>query len=335
MRANRHIFRFIKLAFCVSLTLNSQFSILHCQDQHFSMLDLDPMLFNPAYSGFFDGTGRFGIVYRNQWASVSKPFQTVSATAEWSLMRSNRTMNGLSAGLWLSADHEGSLGYGTTSAAAVISYFQSLDRNGNNILSLAAEVGCGQVGFSTENIDMTDGSEDFDRTHAFYPTLGAGAAWFHQLSSELYTKIGVSARNLNQPDISYTGISDVRLLRRLNAYARAEWRMVSQWSLLPVAGFQMQGNFSELVYGCDVRYYLRESSRDYLALSGGILARHADALALNFAVLWHEWTFAFSYDANISQLAAASHTIGAFELGVIYMIAKKDTRKRALPCPII
>ncbi len=328
----------IAMLVCASITFHfplSTFHSLQAQDQHFSMLDLDPMLFNPAYSGFFDGAGRFGVVYRNQWASVSKPFQTITASGELSIMRSNRSMNGLNVGLWLSADREGTLGYGTTAAAATLSYFQSLDRNGNNIVSVAAEVGGGQVGFSTENIDMADGDEHFERTHAFYPTLGAGVAWFHQVNSDLYTKVGFSGRNLNEPDISYTGISDARLLRRWNAYARAEWRMMGQWSLLPVVGYQRQGTFNELVYGCDVRYYLRESTRDYLALSAGIVARHADAMALNFAVLWHEWTFAFSYDANISQLASASHTIGAFELGVIYMIAKKDTRHRALPCPII
>ena len=307
---------------------------LQAQDQHFSMLDLDPMLFNPAYSGFFDGTGRFGLIYRNQWASVTNPFQTVTASAEWGLIRSNHNMNGLNAGMWLSADREGSLNYGSTSAAAILSYFQSLDRNGANIISAAVEVGGGQVGFSTEGIDMSDGSEQFNRTHALYPTLGAGLAWFHQISDGLYTKIGISARNLNEPDISYLGMSDTRLSRRMNAYVRAEWRMVGQWSLLPVAGYQRQGAFSELVYGCDVRYYMRESARDYLALSAGLMGRHGDAAAINFAVLWHEWIFAFSYDANLSQLAAASHTIGAFELGVIYMISKKDTRRRSLPCPI-
>ena len=52
------------------------------------MFDLDPLLFNPAYSGFFDATARFGAVYRNQWASVSIPFQTVTATAEMALLRS-------------------------------------------------------------------------------------------------------------------------------------------------------------------------------------------------------------------------------------------------------
>lgn len=299
------------------------------------MLDLDPMLFNPAYSGFFDGTGRFGVVYRNQWATVSKPFQTLSATAEFSLMRSNRTMNGLSAGVCISTDHEGTLSYGSTSAVLVMSYFQSLDCNGNNILSAAVEAGGGQIGFSTEGIEMDDPSEQFGRTRASYPTLGAGVAWFWQVNDVLYTKAGVAMRNINEPDISYLGVSDVRLARRLTAYARAEWRAVPQWGVLPVLGFQQQGNFRELVYGCDARWYLRESQRDYLAFSAGLLGRLGDAMAVNMAVLWRDWIFAFSYDANLSKLAAASHTIGAFELGVVYMIRKKDHRTSALPCPIL
>lgn len=331
------IFKIVMLA-CVSIAFHlplSSFHLLKAQDIHFSMLDLDPMLFNPAYSGFFDGTGRFGVVYRNQWATVSNPFQTLSATAEFGLMRSNRTMNGLSAGLCITADREGSLNYGSTSAALVLSYFQSLNRSGSHILSGAVEVGGGQIGFSTEGIEMEDPSEQFGRTRVLYPTLGAGAAWFWQVSDVLYTKAGVAMRNINEPDISHLGMSDTRLSRRLTAYARAEWRAMPQLGVLPVVGFQHQGTFNELVYGCDARWYLRESQRDYLVLGAGILARQGDALAVNFAVLWHEWIFAFSYDANLSKLAAASHTIGAFELGVVYLIRKKDNRTRALPCPII
>ena len=104
---------------CVSIAFHfplSTFHLLHAQDIHFSFLDLDPLLFNPAYSGFFDGQGRFGAVYRNQWASVTIPFQTISVSGELSLMRSKRNKNGLSAGLWVSADRAGDLDYGSTSA---------------------------------------------------------------------------------------------------------------------------------------------------------------------------------------------------------------------------
>ena len=152
---------------------------LHAQDIHFSMLDLDPLLFNPAYSGFFDGTGRFGAVYRNQWATVSTPFQSLTATAEVSLMRSARNRNGLSAGLWLTSDRAGTLDYGATTVSVIASYFQALG-SGDDLLSLGVEGGIGQVGFNPGNIELPEMQEDFASTHAFYPTLGVGVAWFRQ-----------------------------------------------------------------------------------------------------------------------------------------------------------
>ncbi|MDY6371023.1 MAG: PorP/SprF family type IX secretion system membrane protein [Bacteroidales bacterium] len=327
----------MKLAFCASVIFNFQFSIFNsakAQDIHFSMLDLDPLLFNPAYSGFFEGQGRFGVIYRNQWASVSTPFQTLSATAEWNLARSRRSHNGWNLGLWVSADRAGTLDYGSTSASAILSYFQRVVNN-DNLISVAAEVGVGQTGFNPERIDLQDATETFVREKALYPTLGAGVAWFHQVNDALYTKLGLSARNLNEPDISYLGMKDTRLSRRYNIYGRAEWRGWPQVSLLPVAGFQYQKGFSELVYGCDVKWYINETPRKYLALSAGLLGRHGDAAAVNVAVEWTAWTFALSYDANLSRLAEASHTLGAFEIGIIYKLVKQSRRHKALPCPII
>ena len=325
------------LAICASIIFNFQLSTFNCakaQDIHFSMFDLDPLLFNPAYSGFFDATARFGAVYRNQWASVSTPFQTFSATAEVAFSRSQRNRNGLNGGLWVSNDRAGTLGYGSSTASAIVSYFQGLG-DGSNIISVGFEAGVGQVGFSTDGIYMTDGTESFNRTKVIYPAFGAGVAWYSQVSDVLYTKLGASVRNINEPDISYLETGNSRLARHWNLYVRGEWRKWSQLSLLPVVGFQHQGAYSELVYGCDMRWYVSEYARDYLVLSAGILGRHADAASINLAVLWQEWTFAFSYDANLSRLAEASHTLGAFELGVIYMIGKKDKKHSALPCPII
>lgn len=323
--------------YCVSLFFilhSSFFTPLHAQDIHFSMFDLDPLLFNPAYSGFFDATARFGAVYRNQWASVSTPFQTFSATAEVALARSALHRNGFNAGLWVSNDRAGTLGYGSTTASAIVSYFQGIG-DGSNIVSVGLEGGLGQVGFSTDGIVMTDGTESFNRTKVIYPTLGAGVALYSQLSDVLYTKLGASLRNINEPDISHTDIAaDARLSRHFNIYGRAEWRFLSDWGLLPVVGYQRQRNFNEMVYGCDVRWYVDEDPRRYLAFSAGIIGRHADAAAIDLAVLWRSWTFAFCYDVNLSRLATASHTIGAFEVGVVYMIHKDNRKRRAIQCPI-
>lgn len=305
------------------------------QDIHFSQLDVDPLLFNPAYSGFFEGRGRFGVVYRNQWASVTTPFQTVTATAELNLTSSQRNRNALGAGLWVSNDRAGTLNYGATTVSAILSYYQSFDRDGSNILSVGLEAGVGQSGFDVANIVLYDETEEFVRNRALYPTFGAGVAWFRQYSDVFHTKIGMSVRNINEPDISYTGLTDTRLSRKYNFYARAEWRMSVQVGIMPVVGYQRQKRFSELVYGADVRWYLREEPQDYLALTAGLIGRHGDAVSMNLSVLWRTWTFAFAYDANVSKLAEASHTLGALEIGILYMMPKKNKKHKALPCPII
>ena len=330
--------KIIRLAFCASLIFNFQFSIFNCaqaQDLHFSQLDINPLLFNPAYSGFFDGQGRFGIAYRNQWASVSVPFQTFSATAEWTISRSQRDHSCWSAGLWLSNDRAGSLSYGATSVSGILSYFWSLNGRNDHFLSLALEGGVGQVGFSSDGIALPETDEAFERTRALTPVLGAGVAWFRQWSDVFYLKAGLSVRNINEPDFSFLGMSDTRLSRKYNFYMRAEWRMMDRVGLLPVVGYQRQNSFNELVYGCDVKWYLREETRNYLAFSAGLLGRHGDAAAITLAVDWQSWTFAFSYDANLSKLATASHTLGAFEIGIVYRLLRKNSRQRAIPCPII
>ena len=40
----------------------------------------------------------------------------------------------------------------------------------------------------------------------------------------------------------------------------------------------------------------------------------------------------FCYDANISGLATASNTIGAFEVGVVYRMSKGSKKTKAIKC---
>ncbi|MCR4660291.1 MAG: PorP/SprF family type IX secretion system membrane protein [Bacteroidales bacterium] len=310
-------------------------SKLPAQDIHFSQIDINPVLYNPAYCGFFDGDGRFGAIYRNQWATVSTPFQTIAATAELPIVHGKGYTSGLNGGAILSADRAGTLGYGTTALQGIVSYFLSLSGHNDNMLSFAVQGGLCQSGFDDTDIELTDGAENFDRTRVVYPTIGAGVAWFKQIGTSASLKVGVAALNLNQPHTSYLNNELTMLSRRFNAYVRGEYEAWSSISLMPVVGYQHQGQYNELVYGIDVRWYLNESARNYLALTGGITMRHSDAAVITFAVERGPFTFALSYDANTSRLAQASHTIGSFEVGVIYRIIKPQARYRQLPCPII
>lgn len=309
---------------------------LRAQDIHFSQIDVNPILLNPAYSGFFDGTGRAGLCYRNQWSSVSKAFQTVAATFEISLLRRRYERDGLSVGFIISSDRAGTLHYGTTSGNVILSYYRALAGNNNNFISLAVEAGAGQAGFNPADIEMEDPTEPIENSTTGFFTVGAGGAWFYQPNDEFYLKIGVAGRNLNRPSISYTDIDDAFIEPRYSLYTRAEYRMWPNVALLPVAACMFQRNYREILFGGDAKWYLSESSFRQVAFSAGIHYRWRDAATVNLTAEYNAFLFALSYDANLSKLTPASKSIGAFEIGIIYRLAKsRRIHRKAMPCPII
>src|SRR5579871_2190773 len=55
------------------------------QDIHFSQFFETPLLRNPSLAGIFSGDMRLQTVYRNQWQSVTVPYQTTSINGEFKL----------------------------------------------------------------------------------------------------------------------------------------------------------------------------------------------------------------------------------------------------------
>ena len=309
-------------------------STLQAQDIHFSQIDVNPVLLNPAYSGFFDGQGRFGLTYRNQWATVSTPFQTMTATAEIALKRRRYQQDGLSLGLMAFTDRAGSLNYGSTAANAILSYYKALAVG--VILSGAIEGGRGYTGFDPSQAVMTDPDETFPTHSTQYPLLGAGLALFIQPNDDFYLKIGASGRNLNQPNISFFENESLYLARHYNLYVRAEYRAWSNVALMPLALLQIQDNNTEAIMGADAKWFLSEGMNDITTFSAGAHYRMLDALYLNATLERNAWLVNLCYDINLSKLTPASYTVGAIELTAIYRLNKQQKlRPKAMPCPII
>ena len=302
------------------------------QDIHFSQVDADPVLLNPAYSGFYEGLGRFGVVYRNQWASVSVPFSTLAASGEMAVWRGGGR-RGLSVGGTLFADKAGTLNYGTVSGHLSTAYYQALNRSGSSVLSVGVEVGWAQSGFDPSQAEMEESGEGFEVRKVHYPLLAAGLAWYWQPTPDFHLKAGLSLRNLNRPNISYMKLDETYLARRYSLFARAEYRCWQSISLLPVLMTQVQGKHREVVFGGDVKWYIEEGGSREVSLRAGVAMRAADALIANLMLEYNSLLFTFSYDANISGLAVASGGMGAFEAGLVYRLAKGNKKTKALKCP--
>lgn len=315
--------------FCVSCGLAC------AQDIHFSQIDVNPIMLNPAYSGFFDGQGRFGITYRNQWATVSQPYQTMAATAEMSLKRRRYQQDGVSLGVTASTDRAGSLNYGTTAASAILSYYKALG-GGSAIVSLGIEGGYGNAGFDPADAVMTDPAEHFVNTTASFPIVGAGVALFIQPDDDFYLKLGFSSRNINRPNISYLGADDVYLEPRYTLYLRSEYRGWPDIAIQPLVLAQLQHNNMEVIVGGDCRWIISESLSDVTSFSVGARYRMFDALMINCTFEHNALLYNFCYDANISKLTPASKSVGALEFSIVYRLnTHQKIRPKAMPCPII
>lgn len=307
---------------------------LRGQDIHFSQVDADPVLLNPAYSGFYQGTGRVGMLYRNQWATVSIPYQTFAFSGELALWRSRNMNSGLSAGLLFFNDHAGTLHYGTTSGHLSLAYYHAINRAATSYLSFGLEGGYAQSGFDPSAAQLQDPSETFATQQVDYPLLAAGVAWYWQPTGDFHLKVGLSARNINRPNISYLKLDSVYLNRRFSLFARAEYRRWQSLSMLPVFMCQVQGRHREWIYGLDFKWYLEEGGSREVTLRAGVAMRHLDAVIANLMVEYNAFLFTFCYDANISGLSVASGSFGAIEAGVVYRIPKTSRKTKAIKCPV-
>ena len=131
-------------------------------------------------------------------------------------------------------DHAGTLHYGTTSGHLSAAFFTSISKYGNNFLSVGVDGGYARSGFNPNEANMEDPTEIFDVQKVSYPLLCLGLAWYYQPTGDLHTKVGFSVRNLNRPNISYSGLGNTFLMSRYSLFARLEWRNWESLSLMPI-----------------------------------------------------------------------------------------------------
>jgi type IX secretion system PorP/SprF family membrane protein len=139
------------------------------QDIHFSQFSETPLLRNPALAGIFSGDLRIQGVYRNQWNSVTVPYQTSSVNAEYKLAVGHGD-DFLTLGGFILYDKAGTIGLTATHVSPVLNYHKSLSADRNMYLSAGFAAGIVQRSFDISK--MTTNSQyngtDYD------PTLGTG-----------------------------------------------------------------------------------------------------------------------------------------------------------------
>ena len=310
------------------------------QDIHWSQFNDNPIFQNPANTGEFNGDTRFIGNFRDQWRSVSVPFQTFNVCVD----RKSKHFN---YGLLMFHDQAGDGKLKTIEAMVTLSKTFKLTADSLHILTGGINLGINHRQVNTDAFyfdsqyngyifnPLLPTNETFQTDRKTNANIGIGAQYGWNLSSRHYLKIGLSAFNLNQPNQGF--YQDV-IKRDLRWVWQVKYSqpLNARWDILPSLQYSKQGTYDEVMLGSSVRYYLPGSDRNYIhkALLAGVWSRARDAQILSVGCEYKDWFVGLSYDINTSKLVPASKARGGFEIAVRYIMYRfKPKRIDHRVCP--
>lgn len=335
------------LRFIIFFIICSHAALLSAQDIHYSQYWMSPLNLNPASAGFFNGKWRVGLNSKNQWSSVTVPYQTITAFFDMQVIKRKYHRDALGMGVVINRDQAGDSKFSTTGAGLSISYIKALNRFNTNLIAIGIQPGIVQRSISYSALYFDDqfngnsydpaisNNETFSRSNFLYFDLGAGLQWMYQHTATTSYTAGFSVSHLTQPEQTFFNEQSIRLDRKYTACAGIQFSARTSLDLIPSVMYVNQGPYSELLLGTQIKFVRDRHMISYTSINSGIFMRAADALVIMAGFDYKKFNFGLSYDVNLSRLKPASKMQGGFELSLIYTHNRgKTLRHKDIPCPI-
>ncbi|NVK63644.1 MAG: PorP/SprF family type IX secretion system membrane protein [Flavobacteriales bacterium] len=309
-------------------------SIVSAQDVHWSQFDANPIYQNPGNTGQFNGDIRFVGNYRDQWRSVTVPFNTVNVTADGTLPF-NRNIG---VGGMLFHDVVGDGQFRTVELQANASYLLKLTSDSMHTIRPGINFGLNHRQLNTDQFyfdNQFDGiqynpglssNEVFGTDRKSNVSFGMGAIYQYYENERLNFTGGFAVFNINRPNQGFF-TTEVKRDRRVNIFANGIYKLNYDWDVLPSMQFSVQGVYREFMIGGRAKYTLVNRLGEYRALYGGLFYRNKDAAFLSVGMDYQNWFVGMSYDINFSKLVPASRLRGGFELSVRYILTRFKPKK--------
>lgn len=306
--------------------------IAHAQaDVHFSQFFETSVLRNPALVGVNEQDYKIGLVYRNQWSTISHPFQTGMLTAEGRFPVSHSSSDFISVALLGYFDKAGSVDRKISSFYPALNYSKCLNPENSTYLSMGFTGGYQQYSFdptkATFNNQYQNGfnssvlGEALPQPKMGIWDVGAGLN-FHTIggkNKDILYMGGVSAYHLTRPQNSYYKDPNMNLAMRWNVNAGFAKQASDQFIYQFQANYAQQGQFREIMAGGLLGWnaIIKGGASNVFTIYAGAFYRHKDAVVPVFKLRYKDLSFGFSYDVNISPLKAASNMRGGYEIMLI------------------
>ncbi|WP_306643966.1 PorP/SprF family type IX secretion system membrane protein [Sanyastnella coralliicola] len=318
----KHLFIVISLFVSVSAL---------AQDIHFSQFNVAPMVYNPAFTGMFEGDVRFIGNQRTQWRSVTVPYNTVGGSVD---ARGILSQDELAGGFSIYQDRAGdsrlnTLAINVAGSFEVAQSFDSLHR-----FYVGAQVGLThrKIDYSALTYDnqwngfayqsSLDPNEDFARDARTHGNLNIGGAWQYRKDKRHDIQAGIAFHHLNGPKQSFFDDPSIRLDLRFSVNGSGVWKVNEEWDAMGGILFQRQGTFMEIIPGAGARYVLEDGRGMFRTIFGGVYWRTRDAGYILAGMDYDQWRVGLSYDINTSDLRPASNARGGLEISVVYILER-------------
>ncbi|HEV7232525.1 MAG TPA: PorP/SprF family type IX secretion system membrane protein [Bacteroidia bacterium] len=307
------------------------------QDTHFSQFYMSPLTQNPALTGALYDMEAY-LNYRNQWQSVTTPYQTMAASFDMRISKKSQKKGFWAAGMNMYSDKAGDAHISTNQVNLSLAYHVRL----NDFNTLGAGLQCGFAQRGLDAWDIRTGSQ-FNGV-AYDPTLptaeglkgttlnyfdtGAGLIWTYNNNSgaikvtdnhELKFNVGVSILHPNQPGYSFYDDGE-KLYMKYVIHGSALLSIPNtNIAFVPSFFYCVQGPLQEIYVGTLIRYKLKQDSKytgrnKGAALSLGSFYRAGDSAIAALLLEYSGYAIGFSYDINNSSLQSASHYKGGMEI---------------------
>jgi type IX secretion system PorP/SprF family membrane protein len=321
--------RISKLIFLATLWLHTVQTI--AQDINFSQFYEMPLLRNPALAGIYRGDVRTTSVFRNQWGSVTVPYQTMALGFETKFGMSRYTDDFLSLGIQMTNDIAGDSRLGRTQALPLIGFHKTIDPDRSGYLTLAFLGGPVQQRFDPTKLRFDDQFQNgaysalnptrqaFTNTNVTYWDMNVGLSWSQYLGYDTKFYAGVGYFHFHKPRVAFSPLLDVRLNPKWVVNAGMNAALSEADRLILYLDYFTQGGNRQGQGGLMVQHTFVQTDEDFgLGAAAGAFYRWNDALMPVVKFNIYSLGLGFSYDINMSKLRSASTFRGGLEVTLSY-----------------
>ncbi len=340
----KRVLKFLTFLLAVVVLCTMQQNPVSGQDIHYSQFYASPLTLNPSLTGKVAGDYRIGLIYRNQWRTVTTPlFVTPSASFDLPISIGATKKHALGAGLLVLNDQSNEGRFSALQVMPSLAFHIGLGNKSKHQLSFGLQGGFVQKKLDTDglvfasqyNSDLSlnenNAGESITENTLSYFDFNGGFLWSSAFSEKVTVFLGASTFHLFTPKEEFIQNSDNELPMRILGHAGAQVDFSDKISIYPGILYMTQAKAREINVGNTFGFHVNKDASLFL----GGWYRVQDAAILQAGLAYKSLQLGFSYDFTTSDLKTAGDHVGGFEISLIWtgMFPQASGENTYLFCP--